>query len=153
MYTWSNLNVIVRVHLSVYSRLKGIRAQAQRSINGENTEQMYSKHRSLYSCLERQSSVLYTPQYSHTPVYWLSSWNRNSNFQIDWAKNILDSNLVHISALFRCISSIVVLNISLSGLFYTWAALKWKKNTQTSTSTCLMTVTTLSAKHLACWRW
>ena len=35
---------------------------------------MYSKHLSVKSIFRQ------TPQYFHTPVYWLSSWNRNSIF-------------------------------------------------------------------------
>ena len=46
-----NVQVIVRVQLSVYPRLRGIRARAQRepvaSVYGEDTEQMYSKHLSV----------------------------------------------------------------------------------------------------------
>jgi len=45
--------------------------------------------------LDRQCNILYTSHYFHTPVYWLSSWNRNSNFQTirltDWAKKGSDT--------------------------------------------------------------
>jgi len=50
---------------------------------------MYSKHLSVDIILDRQRIMLYTPHYVYTSIYWLSSWNRNSIFQIygyDWAK-------------------------------------------------------------------
>ena len=45
-----SIYAIVRAHLSVSSRLRGRRTQAQQEpvcFNGENTEQMYSKHLSV----------------------------------------------------------------------------------------------------------
>ena len=45
-----SIYAIVGVHLSVSSRLRGLKAQAQQEpvcFNGENTEQMYSKHLSV----------------------------------------------------------------------------------------------------------
>jgi len=46
--------VIVRVHLSVSTRL---RARALR-LNSEDTEQMYSKHVSVQSTLDRQRNIV-----------------------------------------------------------------------------------------------
>ena len=50
-------------------------------LNCEGTEQMYSKYISVLSIYRKTHTILYTPQYFHTLIYWLSSCNRNSNFQ------------------------------------------------------------------------
>jgi len=39
--------------------------------NGEDTKQMYSKHISVYSILDRQRNILYTPQYVHTSTVFV----------------------------------------------------------------------------------
>ena len=44
--------------------------------------------------LDKQRNILYTLQYFHTSVYWLSSWNRNSNYRkydLIGRKNRLDT--------------------------------------------------------------
>jgi len=48
----------------------------------EDTEHMHSKRLSVYSILVRQRNVVI---HRKTPIHWLSSWNRNSNFQINTA--------------------------------------------------------------------
>ena len=48
--------------------------------------------------LDRQRNIVYTPQYFHTPAYWLSSWTRYPIFLkirlSDWALNRLGSTLI-----------------------------------------------------------
>ena len=53
--------VIVRVHLSMSSRLRARDVLMVRMLN------------KCTLFLDRQGTILYTPQYFHTPVYWLSS--------------------------------------------------------------------------------
>ena len=57
--------VIVREHVSVSSSLRGLSILVY----------------TLF--LDRHRNILYTPHYFRTPVYWLSSWNRQSTFQIN----------------------------------------------------------------------
>ena len=57
--------VIVRVHLSVSSRLRALMARARNEspcrLNGEDTEQMYSKHLSVYSIFRQTAQYfIYT---------------------------------------------------------------------------------------------
>jgi len=42
-------------------------------LRSEDTEQMYSLHRRVYSIFRQTAQYLHTPQYFYTPVNWLSS--------------------------------------------------------------------------------
>ena len=95
--------VIVRVHLSVSSRFRRYKGASAAWARGVLMVKILNKcvlSILVYNLfLDRQRNSLYTPQYFHAPVYWLSSWNRNSNFQkcsdfIGW-KNRLDTNIFY----------------------------------------------------------
>ena len=83
-----------RVHLSVSSRLGACGVFMVKILN-----------KCILSILVYNLFYRQTAQYFHTLVYWLSSWNKNSNFQrkllSDWLKNRLDtkweSNLNYMS--------------------------------------------------------
>jgi len=72
--------VIVRVHLSVSSPLRARGILRVKILNKCILSIL------VYNlCLDKPRNILYTKQYFHTPLYWLTSWNRNSTFQNNWA--------------------------------------------------------------------
>ena len=77
----SRIHVIVRVHMSVSSRL---RARCFSMVKIRNKCILSILVYNLF--WDRQRNILYTPQYFHTPVYRPSSWNR-----LNISKNLISA--------------------------------------------------------------